>query len=167
MGGNLGNPDRENLRLRRSGKEYSAIFDQFMDKLAELGLERGDIPTRSQASLEQALLSRKEEEAGLIEQAGAQMERLKLLEAMEKDPRRVRPPLTSRPGPPLLPTSQRVQDFQPLAQGPPTLCPPITMAKAEVPFPTTTSTRLISSPEELVERWSKWQRTRRRWRAPC
>ena len=59
----------EIYRLWCSGKEYRATFNQFTDKLVELGLECGDIPTRSQASLEQTLLSR-EEEADLIEQAG-------------------------------------------------------------------------------------------------
>ena len=72
--------------LHRSGKEYRATLDQFIDNLLKLGLECGDIPTRSQASLERALLNRREEEAD-IGQAGAQMERLRLLEAVEEDTR--------------------------------------------------------------------------------
>ena len=62
-------------------------FDRLTDKLLKLCLQCGDIPTRSLASLEKALLNRGEEEAALIELAGAQLDRLRLMEAVEEDPR--------------------------------------------------------------------------------
>ena len=46
-------------RLHRSGEEYRAAFDQFTDRLCELGLECGDTLTRLQVALEQDLLNRR------------------------------------------------------------------------------------------------------------
>ena len=46
-------------RLHRSGEEYRAAFELYTERRFELGLEGGDVPTRSQAALEQDLLSRR------------------------------------------------------------------------------------------------------------
>ena len=70
------------------------------DKPFERDLEGVVAPTRSQAILEQDLLSRREEEADTVKQAEAQLEDLRVLEDVDK--RSPLPPTTTPRGPPKL-----------------------------------------------------------------
>ena len=72
-------------RLRRSGEEYSAALEQFIDTLGKRGLERGDVQSRSRLALGQFLIDRRQEEAETIQQAKAHVERPGRLEDVEDD----------------------------------------------------------------------------------
>ena len=76
----------ENIsRLHRSGEEYGAAFEQFIYNLCKLDLECENIPSHSQLVLGQDLINRRQEEEETLEQAGAQLERLRRLEDGDED----------------------------------------------------------------------------------
>ena len=76
--------DRDFSWLRRSGEEYTAAFNRYTDKRFKWDLEGRVAPTRSQAVLEQDLLSRRKEEANTVKQAEAQLKDLRVLEDVDK-----------------------------------------------------------------------------------
>ena len=72
-------------RLFRSGEEYKAAFELFIDSLCKLDLECENISSCSQLVLGRDLINRKQEEEETVEQARAQLERLKRLEDGDDD----------------------------------------------------------------------------------
>ena len=61
-------------RLQRSGEEYIAALEQFIDTLGKWGLKRGDVQSRPRLALGQVLFDRRQEEAETIQQAEAHVE---------------------------------------------------------------------------------------------
>ena len=72
-------------RLQRSGEEYIAALEQFIDTLGKRGLEHGDVQSHSRLALGQVLFDRRQEEAETIQQAEAHVERPERLEDVEDD----------------------------------------------------------------------------------